>query len=80
VGVLWRLQQSNPCSLAFTTDGQPHGTTVNTKITLSFNSPNAGPVKVEILDASGQLATNAKAPVTVAITPTENPGPGTLSE
>jgi hypothetical protein len=71
--------QSNPCSLAFTTDGQPAGTTVNTKITSSFDSPDAGPVKVEVLDASGQLVTNAKAAVNVAITPTVNPGPGKLS-
>ncbi len=71
--------KSYPCSLAFTTDGQPTGTTVNTKITSSFDAPGAGPVKVEVLDASGQLVTNSKAAVTVAITSTANPGSGTLS-
>jgi hypothetical protein len=71
--------QSSPCSLAFTTDGQPAGTTVNTKISSSFNSPGAGPVKVEVLDALGQLVTNSKAAITMAITPTANPGSGTLS-
>jgi hypothetical protein len=71
--------QLNSCSLAFTTDGQPTGTTVSTKITSSFDSPDAGPVKVEVLDAWGRLVTNSKAAVTVAITPTANPGSGTLS-
>jgi hypothetical protein len=71
--------ESNPCTLAFTTDGQPAGTTVNTAITSSFDSPGAGPVKVEVLDASGQLVTKSKAAVTVAITSTANPGGGTLS-
>ena len=71
--------QSSPCTLAFTTDGQPAGTTVSTTITSSFDSPGAGPVKVEILDASGLLVTNAKAAVTIAITSTANPGSGTLS-
>jgi hypothetical protein len=71
--------QSSPCSLAFTADGQPAGTTVNTTITSSFDSPGAGPVKVEILDSSGQLVTNAKAAITIAITATANPGSGTLS-
>ena len=70
---------SNPCSLVFTTDGQPAGTTVNTTITSSFDSPGAGPVKVEVLDASGQPVTNSKAAITIAITSTANPGPGTLS-
>jgi hypothetical protein len=71
--------QSSPCSLAFTAGGSPAGTTVNTKITSSFDSPNAGPVKVEVLDASGQPVTNAKAAITIAITSTANPGSGTLS-
>ena len=71
--------KSSPCSLAFTADGQPAGTAVNKAITSSFDSPNAGPVKVEILDASGLLVTNAKAAITVAITPTANPGSGTLA-
>jgi hypothetical protein len=71
--------QSSPCTLAFTTDGQPAGTTVNTAISSSFNSPGAGPVKVQVLDASGQLVTNSKAAITVAITSTANPGGGTLS-
>jgi hypothetical protein len=71
--------ESNPCTLAFTTDGQPAGTTVNTAITSSFDSPGAGPVKVEVLDASGHLVTSSKAAVTIAITATANPGSGTLS-
>ncbi len=70
--------QSNPCSLAFTADGQPASTAVNATITSAFNS-QAGPVKVEVLNASGQLVKNSKAAVTVAITPTANPGSGTLS-
>jgi hypothetical protein len=71
--------QSNPCTLAFTADGQPAGTTVNTTITPSFDSPAGGPVKVEVLDASGHLVTSSKAAVTIAITATANPGSGTLS-
>jgi len=71
--------QSNPCSLAFTADGQPAGTTVNTTITPGFDSPQAGPVKVEVLNASGQPVTNSTASITIAITPTANPGSGTLS-
>jgi hypothetical protein len=71
--------QSNPCSLAFTADGQPAGTTVNTTITPGFDSPQAGPVKVEVLNASGQPVTNSRASITIAITPTANPGSGTLS-
>jgi hypothetical protein len=70
---------SSPCSLAFTTDGQPAGTTVNTPITSSFDSSGAGPVKVEVLDALGQPVTNSKAAITIAITSTANPGSGTLS-
>jgi hypothetical protein len=71
--------QSSPCTLAFTADGQPAGTTVNTPITSSFDSPNAGPVKVEVLDSLGQLVTNSKAAITLAITSGANPGGGTLS-
>jgi hypothetical protein len=67
---------SSPCSLAFTTDGQPAGTATSATITSRFNS-QGGPVKVEILDASGLLVTNAKAAVTVAIA--ANPGSGKLS-
>jgi hypothetical protein len=75
--------KSSPCSLAFTTDGQPAGTAVSTAvppgvITSGFGS-SGGPVKVEVLDASGQLVTNVKATVIVAITPTANPGSGKLS-
>ena len=69
--------KSNPCSLAFTTDGPPASTAVNTTITSVFDS-QPGPVKVEVLQ-SGQLNTNVKAAVTVAITPMANPGSGTLS-
>ena len=70
---------SSPCSLAFTPDGQPAGTTVNAKITTSFDSPDAGPVKVEVVDQFGAVVTNAKAAITIAITSTANPGAGRLS-
>jgi hypothetical protein len=70
---------SSPCSLVFTPDGRPAGTTVNTPITSSFDSPNAGPVKVQVLDEFGQPVTNSKAVITIAITSTANPGGGTLS-
>jgi hypothetical protein len=68
--------KSNPCSLAFTAGGQPQGTVVNKTITSAFNS-QSGPIKVEILDASMHLNTNAKAAITIAIA--ANPGNGTLS-
>jgi hypothetical protein len=68
--------RSNPCSLAFTADGEPASTAVNATITSAFNS-QPGPIEVEILNASGQLVTNAKAAVTVVITP--NSGSGALS-
>jgi hypothetical protein len=71
--------ESSPCTLAFTADGQPAGTTANTTITSSFDSPGAGPVKVEVLDPSGQLVTSSTAAITIAITATANPGSGTLS-
>jgi hypothetical protein len=64
------------CSLAFTSDGQPTDTDVNAVITSAVDS-TGGPVKVEILDGSGHLATGSTAPVTVAIG--LNPGPGSLS-
>jgi hypothetical protein len=70
---------SSPCALAFTTGGQPAGTTVNTPITSSFDSPNAGPVQVEVVDGSGNLVGNAKAAISIDITPAANPGSGTLS-
>jgi hypothetical protein len=70
---------SSPCSLAFTADGQPAGTTVNTTIASSFDSPNSGPVKVAVVDGSGAVVMNAKAAITIAITSTANPGSGTLS-
>ena len=69
----------SPCSLAFAPGGQPAGTTVNTTITSSFDSPGAGPVQVAIVDQFGNTVTNAKAAITVAITSTANPGNGTLS-
>ena len=68
--------KSNPCSLAFTADGQPQDTVVNKTITSAFNS-QSGPIKVEILDASMHLNTNAKAAITIAIA--ANPGNGMLS-
>jgi len=69
----------SPCALAFTTGGQPAGTTVGTSITSSFDSPGAAPVQVEVVDQFGNLVANAKATVTIAITSTANPGSGTLS-
>jgi len=60
------------CSLAFTSDGQPTNTVAGSSI-MSLS----GPVKVEVLDGSGQLATASSAPVTVAIG--SNPGSGELS-
>jgi hypothetical protein len=70
---------SAPCSLAFAPGGQPAGTTVNTTITSSFDSPGAGPVQVEVVDQFGNLVGNAKAAITIAITSTANPGAGRLS-
>src|SRR6516162_10146912 len=67
------------CSLAFATGGQPAGTTVGTTITSTFNSPTAGPVQVAIVDQFGNIVTNAKAAITIAITSTANPGSGKLS-
>lgn len=63
------------CSLAFTSDGQPTGTTVSAVIT----SATGGPVKVEILDGSGQLATGSTAAVTIAIANVQGTGSGSLS-
>ena len=70
---------SSPCSLVFTTDGQPAGTTINTMITSSFDSPSAGPVKVQVVDQFGATVTSSKAAITIAITSTANPGGGMLS-
>ena len=64
------------CSLAFTSDGQPAGTAAGAVITSAFDS-QGGPVKVEVLDGSGQLITRSTAAVTVAIG--SNPGSGSLS-
>jgi hypothetical protein len=77
---------SGSCSLAFTSDGQPTGTAVSTPvsqavITSGFGS-SGGPVKVGLLDASGQTITTPAATgpvsVSVAITPGSNPGSGNL--
>lgn len=64
------------CSLAFTSDGQPAGTAAGAVITSAFDS-QGGPVKVEVLDGSGQLIMGSTAAVTVAIG--SNPGSGSLS-
>lgn len=64
------------CSLAFTSDGEPADTAVNAVITSAVGS-QGGPVKVAVLDGSGQLATGSTAAVTVAIG--SNPGSGSLS-
>jgi len=58
---------------------QPAGTTVGTKISSSFDSPDAGPVQVKVVDQTGATVTNSKAAITIAITSTANPGGGTLS-
>src|SRR5262249_4641403 len=63
------------CSLAFTSDGQPASTLVSKVITSAVGS-QGGPVKVEVLDGSGKLATGSTAAVTVAIG--SNPGSGSL--
>ena len=63
-------------SLAFTTDGQPAATAAGAVIT-SLAGSSGGPVKVEVLNGCGQLATASSAKVSVAIGP--NSGPGTLS-
>ena len=68
--------QLNSCSLAFTSDGQPAGTSVDAVITAGFDS-HGGPVKVEVLDGSGRLVTGSTAAVTVAIG--SNPGSGSLA-
>lgn len=65
-----------PCSLKFASDGQPAGAAVGQAIAAGFGSQD-GPVKVEVLDGSGQLVTGSTVAVTVAIR--SNPGPGSLS-
>jgi hypothetical protein len=64
------------CSLKFTSGGQPAGTAVGRVIAAGFGS-QGGPVKVEVLDGSGHLATGSTATITVAIG--SNPGSGSLS-
>ena len=64
------------CSLAFASGGEPADTAVNAVITSAVGS-KGGPVKVEVLDGSGQLVTGSTAAVTVAIG--SNPGAGSLS-
>lgn len=64
------------CSLAFTSDGEPADTVANAVITSLVDS-KGGPVKVEVLDGSGNLVTGSTAAVTVAIG--SNPGAGSLS-
>jgi hypothetical protein len=72
---------SGSCSLGFTSDGQPTGTAVSpAKITSRFGS-SGGPVKVAVLDASGQPITNPAAigPVAVTVAILQDPNaPGTL--
>ena len=63
-------------SLAFTSDGQPTDTAAGAVITSRLGS-QGGPVKVEVLNGCGQLATASSAEVSVATGP--NSGPGTLS-
>lgn len=64
------------CSLAFTADGEPGNTAAGAVIKSAFDS-QGGPVKVQVLDGSGQLATGSTAAVTMAIG--ANPGSGSLS-
>jgi hypothetical protein len=71
---------SGSCSLAFTSDGQPAGAGIApAKIAADFNS-QGGPVKVGLLDASGQLITSSAAtgPVSVTVKIDSNPGGGSL--
>jgi hypothetical protein len=73
------------CSLGFTSDGQPTGTAVSTAvspavITSGFGS-TGGPVKVAVLDASGEPITNPAAigPVAVTVAIPQDPNaPGKL--
>jgi hypothetical protein len=67
---------SSPCSLVFTTDGQPAATAADATITSSVGS-QGGPVKVEVVDQFQNPVTNSKAAITLAIT--ANPGSGKLS-
>jgi hypothetical protein len=73
---------SGSCSLGFTSDGQPTGTVVSPAVITSGFGSSGGPVKVAVLDASGQPITNPAAigpvAVTVAITAGSNPGRGNL--
>ena len=64
------------CSLKFVGTAEPTGSAAGKVITSHFNS-SGGPVEVEVLDGTGQLATSSTAAVTVAIG--ANPGFGTLS-
>ncbi len=68
------------CSLAFTSDGEPAGTTVGANVAAGFDS-QGGPVKVALLDAAGQLITSSAAtgPVSVTVSIESNPGGGSLS-
>jgi hypothetical protein len=65
-----------PCSLRFTSDGQPAGTAVGGVIAAGFGS-QGGPVKIEVVDEDGYLVTGSTAIVTVAIR--SNPGSASLS-
>jgi hypothetical protein len=68
------------CSLAFTSDGQPAGTSAGAFIKSGFAS-QGGPVKVGLLDASGKLISNPAATGAVSVTVKigSNPGGGSLS-
>jgi hypothetical protein len=54
------------CSLRFASDGQPADTQVNSTITNAAGS-SGGPVKVEALNAMGDLVTAYSVPITVAL-------------
>jgi hypothetical protein len=69
------------CSLAFTNDGQPTGTAASPAVITSGFGSSGGPVKVAVLDGSGQPITNQAAIGSVAVTVAlgAKPGSGTLS-
>jgi hypothetical protein len=71
---------SGSCSLAFTSDGQPNGTAVSPAMIHSGFGSSGGPVKVAVLDASGQTIANpaATGPVAVTVAIGSNPGSGNL--
>jgi len=65
------------CRLAFHPDAQPADAQVDLNITSERYVPTGAPVKVDVLDAAGNLITTSTAPVSLSIL--TNPGGGTLT-